>query len=324
MTKSVRIHATGGPEALSWEEVSVGDPGAGQVLIEHSAIGLNYIDVYQRTGLYPVGNLPQTLGMEAAGRVEAVGEGVQGFSPGDRVAYAMSPGAYSQKRLIDAAVLVKLPDSIDDRSAAAMMLQGMTARYLLKESYRVQAGEFILVMAAAGGVGSILSQWAKHLGANVIGCVGSEDKAEVAKRNGCDYTINYREEDVAVRVRAITDGDGVAVSYDSVGRATLESSLDSLRPAGTLVSFGNASGAITDLNLGLLAQKGSLYVQRPTLATYIRTRQLLETTSGDLFDMVAGGKIEIRVGQSYPLAEVARAHQDLEGRRTTGSTILLP
>jgi NADPH:quinone reductase len=324
MTKAIRIHATGGPEVLSWEEVSVGDPGPGQVRIEHTAIGLNFIDVYQRTGLYPVGDLPQTLGMEAAGVVEAVGDGVQALAPGDRIAYAMNLGAYSQKRLIDAAILVKLPAEIDHRTAAAMMLQGMTARYLLKASYAVQEGDNILVMAAAGGVGLILSQWAKHLGANVIGCVGSEKKAALARENGCDYTINYREEDVANRVRQITNGEGVAACYDSVGKATLEASLDSLRPTGTLVSFGSASGAITDFNLGLLAQKGSLYIQRPTLGTYIRNRQLLETASMDLFDIVSSGRVKIRLGQSYPLAEVARAHQDLEERKTTGSTILLP
>jgi len=324
MTKAIRIHATGGPEVLIWEEVSVGDPGPGQVRIEHSAIGLNFIDVYQRTGLYPLTSLPQALGMEAAGVVEAVGEGVQDLLPGDRVAYAMNLGAYSQKRLIDAGALVKLPDEIDIRTAAAMMLQGMTARYLLKESYRVQAGDTILVMAAAGGVGLILSQWARHLGASVIGCVGSPEKAALARDNGCNYTINYREEDVAARVREITAGKGVAVSYDSIGKSTLEASLNSLRPTGTLVSFGNASGAITDFNLGLLAQKGSLYIQRPTLGTYVRTRQLLETSAMDLFDIVGSGKVNIRIGQSYPLAEVARAHQDLEGRKTTGSTILLP
>ena len=255
MTKAIRIHATGGPEVLAWEEVPVGDPGPGQVRIEHSAVGLNYIDVYQRTGLYPLVSMPQTLGMEAAGVVEAVGDGVQTLMPGDRVAYAMNLGAYSQKRLIDAAALVKLPAEIDNRTAAAMMLQGMTARYLLKESYRVRAGDAVLVMAAAGGVGSILSQWARHLGASVIGCVGSEEKAALARDNGCSYTINYREEDIAVRVREITDGEGVAVSYDSIGKSTLEASLDSLRPTGTLVSFGNASGAITGFNIGLLAQK---------------------------------------------------------------------
>ncbi len=324
MTKAIRIHTTGGPEVLSWEEVNVGEPGPGQVRIEHQAIGLNFIDVYQRTGLYPVGDLPQTLGMEAAGVVEAVGAGVSAFVPGDRVAYAMDLGAYSQHRLIDAAHLAKLPAAIDSRTAAAMMLQGMTARYLLKASYPVQPGDNILLMAAAGGVGLILSQWAKHLGATVIGCVSTAEKAKLARDNGCDYTINYEEENVASRVREITNGEGVAASYDSIGKATLEASLDSLRPTGTLVSFGSASGPITDLNLGLLAQKGSLYIQRPALGTYIRNRGLLEASARDLFDIVASGKVNIRIGQSYPLAETAHAHQDLEARKTTGSTILLP
>jgi len=324
MNKAVRIHATGGPEVLCWEDAPVGDPGPGQVRIAQSAVGLNFIDVYQRTGLYPVGDLPQTLGMEGAGTVEAVGEGVGHLSPGDRVAYAMNLGAYAQRRLIDAERLVKLPDAIDERTAAAMMLQGMTARYLLKQSYAVQPGEYILLMAAAGGVGSILSQWANSLGAIVIGCVGSEEKAELARNNGCKFTIDYRGEDVPARVREITDGEGVSVSYDSVGKATLLASLDSLRPTGTLVSFGSASGAITDFNLILLAQKGSLYIQRPTLATYIRNRKLLETTAADLFDVVGSGKVAIHIGQTYPLTDVARAHNDLEQRRTVGSTILLP
>ena len=324
MSKAIRIHATGGVECLRWEDLPVGDPAPGQVRIAHSAVGLNYIDVYQRTGLYPVGELPQTLGMEAAGVVEAVGEGVQALSPGDRVAYASCLGAYAEKRLIDAQLLVKLPDRIDDRTAAAMMLRGMTARYLLKESYRVQAGDFILIMAAAGGVGLILSQWAKRLGAVVIGCVGTDTKAALARENGCDHTINYREESVAARVREITAGAGVAVSYDSVGKATLEASLDSLRPTGMLISFGNASGAITDFNLGLLAQKGSLYIQRPTLGTYIRSRALLERAADDLFEVVGSGGVKVHIGQSYPLAEVGQAHQDLEARRTTGSTILMP
>lgn len=324
MNSAVRIHATGGTEVLSWEDTPIADPGPGQARIVHGAIGLNFIDVYQRTGLYPVGELPQTLGMEGAGTVEAVGEGVDYLSPGDRVAYAMVLGAYAQRRLIDASRLVKLPAEIDVRTAAAMMLQGMTARYLLKESYAVRAGEFILLMAAAGGVGSILSQWAKSLGARVIGCVGNEEKAELARNNGCDFTIDYRREDVAARVREITGGEGVSVSYDSVGKATLSASLDSLRPTGTLVSFGNASGAITDFNLILLAQKGSLYIQRPTLATYIRSRERLETTAADLFDVVGSGKVKVHIEQTYPLAEVARAHNDLEQRRTVGSSILLP
>lgn len=324
MSKAVRIHQLGGPEVLTWDEVATGEPAEGEALLKQTAVGLNFIDVYQRTGLYPVGNLPQTLGVEAAGVVEAVGPGVTGLSPGDRVAYAMGLGAYAERRLMAVDRLVRIPDTIDDRTAAAMMLQGMTARYLLKSSYPVQPGDTILVMAAAGGVGSILCQWAASLGASVIGCVGSDQKAELARGNGCTHTINYRHEDIAVRVRQITAGEGVAVSYDSVGQATLEASLDSLRPTGILVTYGNASGPITDLNVGTLAMKGSLYLQRPTLATYIRNRELLETCANDLFDMVSSGRVKIRIGQSYPLSETAQAHRDLEARNTTGSTVLLP
>jgi NADPH2:quinone reductase len=324
VSRAVRIHQLGGPEILSWDEVDVGAPGPGQVALRQTAVGLNFIDVYQRTGLYPVGELPQVLGVEAAGVVESVGEGVDGLAPGDRVAYAMVLGAYAQRRLIDAERLIRLPDSVPDESAAAMLLQGMTARYLLKDSYPVKPGDTILLMAAAGGVGLIVSQWARHLGASVIGCVSNEEKAELARSNGCDHTINYREENVAARVRELTDGAGVAVSYDSIGAATLEASLDSLRPTGTLVSFGNASGPITDLNLGLLAQKGSLYVQRPTLATYIRTPALLQASANDLFDVVGKGVVKTHIGQRYPLAQTADAHRDLEARKTTGSTILIP
>ncbi len=324
MGKAIRIHQVGGPEVLAWEDVEVGEPGEGQVRLKHEAIGLNFIDIYQRTGLYPLANLPQTLGMEAAGRVEAIGPGVDNLAVGDRVAYAMSIGAYCESRVMDTDKLVKIPATIDSQTAASMMLQGMTARYLLKNSYPVQAGDTLLVMAAAGGVGLILSQWAKHLGATVIGCVSSNFKAELAQANGCDYTINYREEDVANRVRDITGNEGVAASFDSVGQATMEASLNSLRPAGTFVSFGNASGPIANFDLGLLAQKGSLYVQRPTLATYIRNRQLLEESSQDLFEVVATGHVQIKIGQSFPLVDTAQAHQELEARKTTGSTILEP
>lgn len=324
MNSAIRIHQYGGPEVLTQESVPVGDPGAGEVRVRHTAVGLNFIDVYQRTGLYPVAGFPQTLGMEAAGVVEAVGEAVEWLAAGDRVAYAMSPGAYCNERLINADQLVRLPDGIEDQTAAAMMLQGMTARYLLKNSYPVQAGDTILVMAAAGGVGTLLSQWARHLGAKVIGCVGSPEKARLAQAHGCHHTILYQEEDVAARVREITAGEGVAVSYDSVGQATLLSSLDSLRPTGTLVSFGNASGPISNFNVGLLAQKGSLYLQRPTLATYIRNRRLLEECADDLFQVVMSGTVKVRVGQAYPLAKVAQAHRDLEARQTTGATVLLP
>jgi NADPH2:quinone reductase len=262
--------------------------------------------------------------MEAAGVIEAAGAGVDGFAAGDRVAYAMALGSYCNARVMGVDKLVRLPDAIDDRTAAAMMLQGMTARYLLKSSFPVQAGDAILVMAAAGGVGTLLCQWANHLGATVIGCVGSPEKARLARDNGCHHTILYKEEDVAGRVRDITGGEGVAAAYDAVGQATLMASLDSLRPTGTFVSYGNASGPISDFNIGLLAQKGSLYLQRPTLATYIRNRELLNECAQDLFDVVQSGAVKVRIGQTYPLAEVAQAHRDLEARQTTGATLLLP
>jgi len=324
MTKAIRIHAHGGPEELKWEDVDVGDPGPGEVRLKHTAVGLNFIDVYQRTGLYPLGDLPKTLGMEGAGVIEAVGGGVEGFAAGDRVGYAMGLGAYSEARLMGTDRLVKIPDSIDDATTAAIMLQGMTARYLLKSSYAVQSGDTILVMAAAGGVGLILTQWAKHLGATVIGCVGSEEKADLAKAHGCDHTILYKTENIAERVRDITDGAGVPVSYDSIGQATLDASLDSLAPCGTFVTFGNASGPITDFNPGILGLKGSLYLQRPTLATYTRNRQVLDECAGDLIDVVSSGVVKITVGQTYPLSETAQAHRDLEARNTTGSTVLMP
>ncbi|MCP3867079.1 MAG: quinone oxidoreductase [Gammaproteobacteria bacterium] len=324
MSKAIRIHQTGGPEVLSWEEVDIGDPLAGQVRMRHTAVGLNFIDVYQRTGLYPLPGLPQTLGMEGAGVITHIGEDTGDFSPGDRVAYAMDLGSYSEERLIATDRLVKIPETISDQTAAAMMLQGMTARYLLKNSYPVRPGDTILVMAAAGGVGLILCQWAKFLGARVIGCVGSASKAYLAKANGCDYVILYKEENIAEKVGEITGGEGASVSYDSIGKATLEASLDSLRPTGTLVSFGNASGPVTDLNLGVLAAKGSLYVQRPTLASYVRTRPLLQQCADDLFNIVETGMVNINIGQTYPLAETARAQQELEDRKTTGSSVLIP
>jgi NADPH2:quinone reductase len=324
VNSAIRIHQYGGPEVLTLESVAVGEPAADEVRVRHSAIGLNFIDVYQRTGLYPLGGFPQTLGMEAAGVIEAAGAGVDGFAAGDRVAYAMALGSYCNARVMGVDKLVRLPDAIDDRTAAAMMLQGMTARYLLKSSFPVQAGDAILVMAAAGGVGTLLCQWANHLGATVIGCVGSPEKARLARDNGCHHTILYQEEDVAARVRDITGGEGVAAAYDAVGQATLMASLDSLRPTGTFVSYGNASGPISDFNIGLLAQKGSLYLQRPTLATYIRNRELLNECAQDLFDVVQSGAVKVRIGQTYPLAEVAQAHRDLEARQTTGATLLLP
>ena len=324
MTKAIRIHEYGDADNMKWENVNVGAPGEGEVRVKHTAIGLNFIDIYQRTGLYDIGALPATLGMEGAGIIEEVGASVDGFVAGDRVAYAMGLGAYSEARLMTTDRLVKIPAGIDDHTAAAMMLQGMTAQYLLKSSYPVQAGDTILIMAAAGGVGQILSQWAKYLGAKVIGCVGSEAKAELAKDAGCDHTILYNTEDVAQRVHDITGGAGVPVSYDSIGQATVQASLDSLMPAGFFISFGNASGPITDFNPGMLAMNGSLYMQRPTLATFTRNRELLNAVAGDLFDAVVSGAVSININQTYPLAETVQAHKDMESRSTTGSTILIP
>lgn len=322
MTRAIRIHQTGGPEELTWEQVEVGDPGPGQVRLRQSACGLNYIDVYGRTGLYPVGDLPAVLGMEAVGRVEAVGDGVSGLASGDRVAYPMALGAYAEARLIEADKLVRIPDTIDDVTAAAMMLKGLTAHYLLFRTYPVQPGDSILVYAAAGGVGLILCQWANLLGANVIGCVGSEAKAELARANGCHHTIMYRDEDIPARVREITGGEGAAVAYDSIGKATFDASLDSLRPFGVLATYGNASGPVEPFNPLILAGKGSLYVTRPTLATHIATRELLDEGAARLLDVVGNGKVRISVNQTLPLAQCADAHRQLEARETTGSTVL--
>ena len=322
MTRAIRIHATGGPETLQWEEVEVGNPGPGQARLEQTTCGLNYIDVYGRTGLYPVGDLPAILGMEAVGVVTALGEGVDHLSVGDRVAYPMNLGAYAEARLIDADKLVSLPDSISDETAAAMMLKGLTAHYLLFRTYPVKAGDNILVYAAAGGVGLILCQWANLLGANVIGCVGSEDKARQAKENGCHHTILYRDEDIASRVRELTNGAGVAAAYDSIGKATFEASLDSLRPFGVLATYGNASGPVDPFSPGILAPKGSLYVTRPTLATHISTPELLAEGANRLFDVVGSGQVKINVNQTIPLADCSEAHRQLEARETTGSTVL--
>ena len=322
MTHAIRIHQTGGPEVLQWEQIEVGDPAEGQVRLRQSACGLNYIDVYGRSGLYPVGDLPAVIGMEAVGTVEAVGSGVDSLAVGDRVAYPMVLGAYAEARNIDAAKLVKLPDNIADETAAAMMLKGLTAHYLLFRTYPVKAGDNILVYAAAGGVGLILCQWANHLGANIIGCVGSEEKAELARANGCHHTILYRDEDIASRVREITDGAGVAAAYDSIGKATFESSLDSLAPFGVLATYGNASGPVEPFNPMILAPKGSLYVTRPTLATHVSTQALLQEGADRLFQVVGDGTVDINVNQSFALSECAEAHRQLEARNTTGSTIL--
>jgi len=325
MTKAIRIHETGGAEVLRFEDVEVGAPDSGEVRLKQTAVGLNFIDIYLRTGLYPVPSLPCVIGLEGAGVVEAVGDGVTDLKEGDRVAYASPPpGAYAEARLMPADRLVKLPDDISDRQAAAMMLQGMTVEYLIRRTYRVEPGDTVLFHAAAGGVGLIACQWLNHLGATVIGTVGSDEKAALAKAHGCHHTINYREEDFAARVREITDGAGVPVVYDSIGQATFEGSLDCLEPRGLMVTFGNASGPVTGFNPGILAQKGSLYLTRPTLFTYNASREELQASAGALFDVVQGGKVKIEINQTYPLAEAAQAQQDLEDRKTTGSTVLLP
>lgn len=325
MAKAIRMYETGGPEVLRWEDVTIGEPGPGEVLLEQTAVGLNYIDVYHRTGLYPLEELPAIPGLEGAGKVITLGEGVEDLQPGDAVAYAGPPiGAYAERRLMPAERLVKLPEFIAERQAAAMMLQGMTVQYLLRRTYRVAAGDTILLHAAAGGVGLIACQWAKALGATVIGTVGSEEKAQLAREHGCDHVILYREEDIAARVRRLTDGEGVAVVYDSVGKDTFEASLDCLRPRGMLVSFGNASGPVPSFNPGVLAQKGSLFLTRPTLMAYTAERQDLLASAKDLFEVVRSGAVRIEINQTYPLSEAARAHRDLEARKTTGSTVLLP
>ena len=324
MTHAIRIHTTGGPEVLRWEEVETAAPGPGEVRIIHEAVGLNFIDVYHRTGLYPLPSLPAIIGLEGAGRVEVVGEGVRDFQAGDRVAYAgVPPGAYAEVRCIPADRLVRLPDDIASRTAAAMMLQGMTARYLLKGCYPVQAGTTILIHAAAGGVGSIVCQWARHLGATTIGTVGSAAKAEVATANGCTHTILYNEEDFVARVMALTAGRGVDVVYDSVGQTTLMKSLDCLRPLGTLVSFGQSSGAVPPFNLGLLGAK-SLFLTRPSLMAYTAKRDDLVAHAEDFFAVVEQGVVQIPIGREYALRDAAQAHRDLEGRITTGSSILIP
>lgn len=325
MTHAIVIHRHGGPEILSYEPVEVPPPAAGEVRLRQTAIGLNYIDVYHRTGLYPVPQLPCAIGMEAAGEVEAVGPGVADVAVGDRVAYASPPlGAYAAARVMPADRVVRLPAAIDDRQAAAMMLQGMTVEYLIRRTYRVKAGDTVLFHAAAGGVGLIACQWLKALGATVIGTVGSDAKAALARAHGCDYPVNYRSEDWVARVREITAGEGVPVVYDGVGRATFEGSLDCLRPRGLLVLFGNASGPVDRLDTGVLAQKGSLYLTRPTLMTYNAARDDLVASAERLFRAVQDGAVRVEIGQTYALSDAAQAHRDLEARKTTGSTVLLP
>ncbi len=325
MTKAICIHENGGPEVLKWGDVEVGNPAPGEARVRHAAIGLNFIDVYFRTGLYPIAAWPSGIGMEGAGIVEAVGEGVTEIKPGDRVAYAAMPvGAYAQSRCMPADRLVALPDDIDDETAAAMMLQGMTVQYLFRRTYKVRPGDTILFHAAAGGVGLIACQWAKHLGATIIGTVGSDEKAELARAHGCDHTIVYTRENVVERVSEITGGAKVPVVYDSVGKDTWDASLDCLRPLGLMVSFGNASGPVPPVNLTVLSAKGSLYVTRPTLMTYTAKRSDLVNTANELFEVVRSGAVKIEVNQRYALKDAAQAHRDLEARKTTGSTILLP
>ncbi len=321
--KAIRIHRTGGPEVLQLEEISVPDPGPGEILVRHEAIGLNFIDTYHRSGLYPV-ELPVTPGLEAAGIVEAVGAGVETLKPGDRVAYGAGPlGAYAEYRVMPAGRVAKVPDGIDAETAAAAMLKGLTVWYLLRETYRVQPGDTIVFLPAAGGVGLIAGQWAKALGARTIGvCSGS--KADLARAHGYDHVIDYTSENMAERVRELTEGEGVPVVYDGVGAATFIPSLDCLRTRGLMVSFGNASGPVTGVDLGDLASRGSLYVTRPILMHYVARDEDLARASQELFDMILSGKVKITVNQRYPLEEVARAHADLEARKTTGQTILLP
>ncbi|MEE2638126.1 MAG: quinone oxidoreductase [Acidobacteriota bacterium] len=321
MTRAIRIHEHGGPEVLRWETADPGAPGPGQALVRQTAAGLNFIDVYHRTGLYPVPTKPAIIGNEAAGVVEAVGEDVSGVRVGDRVAYCMSLGSYTERRVIDAARLVGVPDGISDQQAAAMMLKGCTVQYLVRRIYPVQPGDTVLIHAAAGGVGLIACQWAKHLGATVIGTVGTDEKAELARTRGCDHPIVYTRESVVDRVKSLTDGAGVPVVFDSVGKDTFMDSLDCLRPRGLMVSYGNASGPVEPFSPGVLAAKGSLFLTRPTLASYIGTREELEATTTDLFDVVTSGAVTVEISQSFALEEAAEAHRALEARQTTGSTV---
>lgn len=321
MPHAIRVHKTGGPEVLRWEEVDVGEPGPGQVRIRQEAAGLNFIDVYHRTGLYPQ-KLPFIPGVEGAGIVDAVGPDVANVKNGDRVTYASRIGGYAQVRLIDAERVVKLPDTISSEQAAAMMLQGLTARMLIRAIHKVKEGETILIHAAAGGVGLIVCQWAKALGAKVIGTVGNDEKAEIARAHGCDEAIIYTREDFAARVAEITGGAKLPVVYDSVGRETFMKSLDCLRPRGLMVSFGNASGPPDPIAPGVLAQKGSLFLTRPTLNHYIASRQELEESANELFQVIASGKVRVEVKQRFPLEHAPDAHRALEGRKTSGSTVL--
>jgi NADPH2:quinone reductase len=325
MPKAIKLHAHGGPEALSYEDDEPGRPGQGQVLVRHTAIGLNFLDTYYRSGLYPAPNgLPLVPGSEAAGAVVEVGEGVDWLNPGDRIAYTTPLGAYAEQRVVAADRLLKIPDGVSDEQAAAMMLKGLTAEYLLRRTFPVKQGDTILCHAAAGGVGLILGQWAKHLGANTIGTAGSPEKLELARAHGYDHVIDYRAQDFVAEVRAVTDGRLCDVVYDSVGKDTFPGSLDCLRPRGMFVCFGQSSGPIPPVDLSILARKGSLYATRPTLFVYIAKREELEAAAAALFDVVSSGAVEIRINQRYALRDAAKAHADLESRRTTGATILIP
>jgi NADPH2:quinone reductase len=325
MVKAIRIHQNGGPDVLTYEDVEIGKPGKGEVLVRHTAIGLNFIDVYFRSGLYPAPHgLPLTPGGEAAGEVLETGEGVDWLKPGDRVAYTTPVGAYADQRVINAGLLVKVPEGVSDEEAAAMMLKGMTAEYLLRRTFPVKPGDTVLYHAAAGGVGLIFGQWARSLGVTLIGTVGSAEKAEIAKAHGYEHVINYREEDFAARVAEITHGRKCDVVYDSVGKDTFEGSLDCLRVRGMFVSFGQSSGPIPPFNMAILSQKGSLFATRPTLFQYISKREELEASAKALFEVVKAGTVKIVINQRYALADAAQAHSDLEARKTTGTTVLIP
>jgi NADPH2:quinone reductase len=324
MPRAIRFHQHGGPEVLQWEEIEVGRPGPGEIRVRNTAVGLNYIDVYHRAGVYPLSGFPLVLGREGAGVVEEVGAGVTGIKPGDRVGYVDPMGAYAEARVMPANRAVKLPDGISEKVAAASMLKGITAQYLLRSTCRVQPGETILVHAAAGGVGLILCQWAKHLGATVIGTVGSDAKAALARQHGCDHPIVYTRENFVERVKQISGGAGVPVVYDSVGKDTFNGSLDCLRPLGMLVSFGQASGKIPPFDVGVLQAKGSLFLTRPTMVHYVAKDEDLRSRSAELFAVLLNGKVRIAISQEYPLKDAAQAHRDLEARKTTGSTVLIP
>lgn len=323
MPHAIRVHETGGLDKLKWEEVQVGEPGPGQVRVRNKAVGLNFLDTYQRSGLYPM-QLPFTPGSEGAGVIEAVGPDVKEFKKGDRVAYSGPIGAYAEVVLRPAERMIKLPDGISDQTAAAMMLKGLTSQYLIRRVYRVEKGDTILMHAAAGGVGQILCQWASHLGATVIGTVGSDAKAELAAKAGCQHVIVTSREKFSQRVKEITGGKGVAVVYDGVGKDTFMESLDCIRPLGMMVSFGNASGPVPPFNPAVLGQKGALFLTRPTLLHYTATRQDLVNAAAELFAVVESGKVQIKVNQTYPLRDAAKAQGDLETRKTTGSTVMIP